>query len=158
MRARPLVRLVRRWGFTGYGSTPLHYSLHPSIELTAACRCGCRHYGGLRIVIVSRITEDRSLHCRIHANVRSTALIRAKIHSIYTFRSRFARDQIYLEEIYGGFVEMMAIIEFISMLCDAAYTDFNPYKKTAEYLYVETYTHTHNTVLFKFIYGFNYTS
>jgi hypothetical protein len=29
---RPLVRLVRRWGFTGYGSTPLHYPLHPSID------------------------------------------------------------------------------------------------------------------------------
>lgn len=127
MRTRPLVRLVRRWGFTGYGSTPLHYSLHPSIELTAACRCGCRHYGGLRIVIVSRITEDRPLHCRIHANVRSIALIYAqKFTHKYIFRA-CSTQEIYFEKIYLRIYEIMTIFEFISTLCDVS--DFNSYKE-----------------------------
>lgn len=72
---------ARRWGFTGYGSTPLHYPLHPSIEPTA-CQCERRHYGGLRIVIVSRIAGDRPLRCRIRANVRSNGPISAKMCSL----------------------------------------------------------------------------
>jgi len=137
---RPLVRFVRRWGFTGYGSTPLHYPLHPSTDQAAACQCERRHYGRLRIVIVSRIAEDRTLHCRIRANVRSIGLIRAKICSIHiscAFRPRsdlFRRDPC---RICGN--DGSHWVYF-----NALYVYFNSYKSK---LYVS---------LFKFIYRFSY--
>lgn len=83
MRADPWFAR-RLGGFMGYGSTPLHYPLHPSID-PATCQRERRYYGGLRIVIVSHGSpKDRTLRCRIRANVRPGELIRAKIRSIYT--------------------------------------------------------------------------
>lgn len=37
-------RFSRRWGFMGYGSTPLHYPLHPSIDRRCCIGVVQRHY------------------------------------------------------------------------------------------------------------------
>lgn len=103
MRAETLGSLDSAMGVHGIRSDT---SSLPSSSLhRAGGGRDARHYGGLRIVIVSRIAEDRLLRCRIRARERSLnyKLIRAKIRSIHISAPRSVRDQIH-REICSGFV------------------------------------------------------
>lgn len=89
MRARPL---VRQWGLR---DTVRHLFITlfiPPCSQRRRVSTDVWHYGGLRIVIVSRIAEDRPFHCGIRANIRSTELIRAKIRSIYISDAHHSRS------------------------------------------------------------------
>lgn len=123
MLARPLVRLVRRWGFTRYGSTPLHYSLHPSIVPTAAYQYGCLALWRPPYChcIMDRV-EDRPLYCGIRVNIRSTELIRPKIRS--TFRDIYSTwHYVYWKKIYDKIVEITTIIK-CSMIYYTSYAQY----------------------------------
>ena len=62
----------------------------------------------------------------------------------YIFWTHSTRDYIYWEEIYGGFVEITTIVEFISMLCDL-YSTWNLTLLKRNYICISF-----------FIYRFNY--
>lgn len=61
---------------------------------------------------------------------------------------RFARDEIYLKKIYGGFAEMMAIIEF-KFQCSAVHRTrtLTPTRENCRiFLHRNMYTYTHTTL------------
>lgn len=130
MRARPLVRSVRR---TGVYEIRFDTSSLPSSSLRGDVSArDAWHYGGLRIVIVSRITEDRTLHCGIRANIRSTELIRAKISLDIYISAALRSEIIFIErrsvaDLCGNYNNRR--IHFNAPRSHSLHTEFNPVKK-----------------------------
>lgn len=74
-------RFSRRWGFMGYGSTPLHYPLHPSIDRRCCIGVVQRHYTmpGPVVSLCHRIADARLARYGVHERIQSTGFTRFEI-------------------------------------------------------------------------------